>query len=359
MNDIPPLCLPREICELIFDFLSPCDLLRASRVDRKFLNFIENTKAIDKLILKIDENVSIEEVMKSRRKFTNLILEKLQHEKIIRIFRKFNETVKKLELKDDQIAAKKGIKKFLFKSLEELTLSNISGRILFPLMKFQQKLKVLNLWHLRGGIETALNFARINGNLKELNLYLNESSNFFHQDVSKFFRFNLQTVTISFKSNFELDDRTIGNIENFLKSQGESLQTVTLINACDLSPIYKIWNSLVVVEKLCFFSADFFNLGPVEFELDDKTRLKSLEVHVLGPVELKLYELQPLLTASSNLKSLGIWNLNEDFLQLAAENLAKLSRISCATMTSNCQRFYDQLKTKSGINTAIELHQYL
>jgi hypothetical protein len=366
MNDCSPLCLPHEICEIIFSYLEISDLKNCCLVDKNFLEFLSSSKCVNKFVLKIDQDVNLKDVLKSKRRFTNLTVEKLQHEKLIKIFRKFH-AVKRLELKDSSIAAKKGMKKFDFFYLEELTLSNISGRILFPLMKFHERLKILNVLNLRGGIETLIRFAQINENLKELNLYLNESSNIFYQDVSKVFKFGLEAITIHFKSNYENLDQTICNIETFLKSQGKSLRIITLMNV-NLSTVYDIWNDLKIVEKFYFFSSDFVNVNLGGVNLEAKETLKSFEIHQLGPVELTIDEIKPLLLSAKNLKSLGVWNLNEEILKTAAENLIKLEKIFCATSTSENQhdkalnhinRFYQQLKTKSGVNSTIEIHQYL
>lgn len=359
MNKFSPLCLPNEICEIIFNYLSSGDLLNLLLVSSRLKSFILDGKCADKLVLKINEDAKLEDVIKSKRRTTNIVVEKLQHEKMIKIFKKFHKTVKKVEIKDCSLAAKEEIEKFSFKSLQELTLSNVSGRILYPMMKLQRRLTVLNIWNLRGGIETLINFGKIQENLKELNLYLNESSNIFYQDVSNILQFNLEVITISFKSNFILDDRTLFNVENFLKSQGKTLKTIALINATNLSSIYRVWNYLEKVEKLYFFSADFVEEDSSNIELKVSERLKTLEIHVLGPVELKVAEIQPLLRATKNLKSLGVWNLNSKLIEYSALHLPKLESIKCATMNSDCKSFYDQLKTKNKVNAAIEIHQYL
>ena len=359
MKKFSPLCLPNEICEIIFNYLSPEELLNLLLVNSHFKSFILEGKCADKLVLKINENAKLEDVIKSKRRITNIVVEKLQHENMIRIFKKFHKTVKKVEIKDCSLAAKEEIEKFSFELLRELTLSNISGRILYPMMKLQKKLAVLNIWNLRGGIETLINFGKIQENLKELNLYLNPSSNIFYQDISNILQFNLESITISFRSNFILDDCTLLNVENFLKSQGKTLKTIALINATNITSIFRVWNSLDKVEKLYFFSADFVQQDSSNFNLKVNERLKTFDVHVLGPVELKIVEIQPLLKATKNLESLGVWNLNHKIIEYSALHLPKLKSIKCATMNNDCKSFYDQLKTKKKVNAAIEIHQYL
>lgn len=357
MNE--PFDLPDEICEIIFNQLLPRDLLNCTLVSSVWKNYIVSfTKCWEKLILRIDQNLEFEEVTESGRRFTSLSFEKLQHEKMINGLRNFHETVKKIEIRDSSLAAKESVEKFCFKNLEELTLSNVSGRILYPFMDFQENLKVLNLHQLRGGIESLVNFTKLNRNLKELNLYLNDSSNMFHQDVSNIFQVSLESLTIRYRSNYEIDDRTLTNVEKFLKSQGNSLKTIGLINAVSFSSVYRIWNSMKAAEKLYFFNADH-NFDTNNLILEDNFRLKSLEIHVLGPFELNISELQPLLRTAKNLKSLGVWKLNKELVEFAAENLPKLENIRCATMSNDCERFYDQLKTKGRVNATIKIHQYL
>lgn len=360
MNEHLPFNLPDELCEIIFNQLLPCDLLSCLVVNLCWHHYILESKCCDKLVLRIGEALILDDVLTSERRFTSLSFDKLQHEKIINFLDTFHSTVRKIVIKDCSLAAKDDVVKFSFESLEELTLSNVSGRILFPFMNFHENLKVLNLHQLRGGIESLINFMRLNKNLKELNLYLNESSNIFHHDISNIFRFNLESLTISFRSNYELDDRTVANAERFLKSQGNTLKTIGLINAVSFSSIYHVWNFMKAAEKFYFFSVDpFANLDENIPILEVSERLKALEIHILGPLNLKISELKPMLKATKNLKSLGVWKLNKDTVEYAAENLSQLKNIFCATSSDDCKSFYEQLKTKNGINSAIKIHQYL
>lgn len=356
-----PFDLPLELCEFIFFHLTAEDLLKCTLVSSAWNDFVGESKCLEKLVLTVDENTELESVMQSERSYRNLRLLQIENEKFINCLSTLAPLAKKIVIFG--CCLKEESEQFSFNLLQELTLSNVSSQVLSSLTNFHENLRVLNLHDLkmkRCEIGSAISLLTINENLSEINLYLNETCNIFEQDVSNIFRFNLVSITISFKSNFEIDVGTLANIEQFLISQGKTLKIIGLINAASLSSVYRAWNYLHNIERLNFFSADpFFDCESQRPDLETNGKLKSLEIHGLGPLQLDVIELQPLLKATQNLRSLGVWNLNKEVIEYSAMNLMNLEHLFCATMESDCESFYEQMKSKNGTNKKMKLHQYL
>jgi hypothetical protein len=349
-----PFNLPEEISEIIFDYLHSKDLLNCLLVSTIWNDFILHSKCFNKVALLADDKLELESVTRS---YKHVKIYKLKDKKLFECLNQFCDTVKRLELND---CTAEDIKPIKFSNLQELTLFKVTSPVLQSFLNFHENLKVLNLQSIKLSVETLISFLKLNKNLKEINLYLYESWNLFDDDIAHNFHFNLESVTISFRSNYEIDSRTLKHIERFLISQGRTLKTVGLINSASLSSVYRVWNFLTVVEKFYFFSADaFFDFDSIRPEPEIKKNLEALEVHVLGPTQLYLDDFKSLLTSSTNLKSFGVWNLNKEIVELAANSLTNLQNIFCATMENGCEDFYDELKAKSEVNAKIKLHQYL
>lgn len=362
VNEHLPFNLPGELCEIIFDQLRAKDLLNCILVSKAFHDFIVQSTVFNKVTLIVNVEVKIKDVLKSNRKFTNFILLNIKQDKLIQCLKTFNDA-KKIEIVGD-CNIKKSVHRYRLPKLVELTLSNVSENIFHPIMNPQDNLRILNLHNLKVSQHeesSIMKFLKLNKKLTELNLYLTEHGNIFRQEIANDFQFNLQSVTISFRSNFEVDERTLANIEKFLITQGDTLKIISLINATSFTSIYRIWNDLRCVERFYFFSADpfFDNHELVQVNLEVKQRLKALEIHVLGPLQLSLHELQPILTAAKHLESLGVWNLTQDLVEYSAMNLMNLKSLFCATTDKDCENFYNQLKSKNGLNSLIKIHQYL
>lgn len=361
LNNYLPFNLPLELCEQIFFNLTSEELLKCLLVSLSWNQFITESKCLEKLVLTIDESTELEKVIKSVRAYRNLRLLNIENENFINSIRIMGPLAKKIIVVN--CCMKKESEKFNFHFLQELTLSNVSSHTLSSLMSFHENLKILNLHNLkmkRDDLQTVIKLVKINENLTEINLYLSETCNIFQQDVSEVFRCKLVSMTLSFKSNYEFDEETLTNIEQFLISQGKTLKIVSLINAVSLNSLYRVWNYLRNVVRLNFFSADpFFDLDSCRPDLDVNRNLKQLEFHGLGPLQLGIADLQPLLKVTKNLKSLGVWNLNKEIIEYSATNLPDLDQLFCATMESDCKSFYEQLKSKNGINKKIKLRQYL
>lgn len=362
-NEHLPFHLPVELCEIIFNRLRAKDLLNCILVSGAWHDFVLRSKAFEKVALTVNVELNLEDVMKSNRKYANFILLNINRERLEQSLTIFN-SAKKIEVVGGDGWSAKEDRRHRLPGLHELTLSNVCDDIFEPFMTFQDNLKILNVHNLKlspRGQPSISTFLELNKNLSELNLYLTEHGNIFQHDIASGFQNSLESVTISFRSNFEIDARTLANIEKFLISQGDTLKVICLINAASLSLIHRVWNALKRIERLYFFSADpFLDYGETSHvELRNKDRLKAMEIHVLGPVQIGLHELQPILGATKQLESLGVWNLSEDLVEYAAMNLLKLKNLFCATSDKDCESFYEQLKSKSGINSMIKLHQYL
>lgn len=358
VNENLPFNLPSELCEIIFDQLRAKDLLNCTLVCCVWHDFITQSTIFEKVTLTINAEMDIKEVFKSNRKYANFVLLNIRREKLLKCLKL---KAKKLEIVGNFSFTSKN-NRFYFPKLSELTLSNVNDSTFHPIMNFQEKLTVLNLHNLkitRFEKPVVNDFLKLCKNLTELNLYLTEHGNIFHHETDSDFNFNLESVTISFRSNFEIDALTLANIEKFLINQGDSLKVISLINATSLSSVYRIWNDLKSIERLYFFSADpFFDIGISE-QMETKELLKALEIHILGPLQLDLQDLLPILSATRNLESFGVWNLTQDLVEFCAMNLMNLENLFCATIDKECESFYNQLKSKNGINSKIKLHQYL
>lgn len=361
LDNYLPFELPLELCEYIFFHLSAKELLQCTLVSLKWKEFIAESKCLEKLVLTVDENTELESVMQSERSYRNLRLLQIDNEKFKLYLSAFGPLAKKIVVFGCSL--KEDCEPFNFHLLQELTLSNVSGHVLSSVTYFHENLKVLNLHDLKvkhSSLDSVISLLAINENLREINLYLNEASNIFQRDVASMFRFNLVSITISFKSNFEIDVRTLTNIEQFLIAQGKYLKIIDLINAASLSSLYRIWNHMEALERINFFSADpFFDCDSQRPDLVTNQKIKSLDIHGLGPLHFGVTDLQPLLKATTKLKSLGVWNLNKEVIEYSAINLMNLENLFCATMESDCESFYEQMKSKNGINKKMKLHQYL
>lgn len=353
----PPFGLPCEICELIFRLLEFKDLLNCLLVSVQWNKFIVQAN-FEKIWLRIDEKTEdVDEVLMTNRNFKNLRLVKLQDQAISKCFQRFRKTVKRMEVFDS--CATGSVDQVIFKDLREMTLSNVSESLLHPLVQFHERLKVLNMHRVQTRGRIVAELLQLNENLTELNCYLSESTNLFKNDMTRSLKFKLKSLTISYQSNFVIDAVVLENVEKFLMCQGKSLKTISLINAASLSSLHRVWNDLRGIESLNFFSVDqciFYESNwPA---LNAKESLESLELHVLGPIELRLSDVYSLLKAARNLKSLGVWKLTNELMQFAVTNL-NLKSISCATIETDCKSFYDSLKSKNGFNKELKLHQYL
>lgn len=365
--DVLPFGLPAELSEIIFDYLTADELLNSMLVSSLWHDFILGSRCFGKVSLSIHKESDVGLVVKSSRRYINLRLLKLSHGKFYNCISTLGPSAKKVIIVGccatvSVDAFNLPIKHVTLPYMEELTLSDISSEVWKTLMTFHRKLKVLNVHrlNLKGGDEDVIEFLRLNGNLGEINFYLNETCNVFQQDISNMFRFNLTSTTINFPSNIEIDSRTLANIENFLVSQGKTLKTVGLVNAASMSSLYRVWNQLRSLEHLQFFSADpFFDLESIRPQIEMNRNLKSLELHDLGPLQLDLNDFKQLLKATINLRSLGVWRLSKDLIEYSAMSLRSLDTINCAIIEDGCESFYDQLKSKNGINKAIKLHRYL
>lgn len=358
VNELP-FGLPFEICEKIFLELNATTLMNSILVAKSWKNVIENSKCMEKIALLVGQEAYVEEILISDREYRILRFVRSNPGDVLKCLHKFGQSAKKIEILSC-FHLDKTVSALNLASVRELTLSNVPSEILQPIMHFHENLKVLNLSNVSKHGNDLLYFLKLNSNLQELNLYLDDFCNIFNDDISPTAKFHLKSVTISFKSNFELDARTLANVESFLIQQGETLRTIDLINAASLNSIYHAWNHLKVVERLHFFSADpFQNCDPQQHSLNENTTLKAFECHLLGPLALGTELLQPILRVAVNLRHLGVWFLTADLVELSASKLNNLKSLSCATMEVDCEHLYEQLKSKRGSNKSIKLHQYL
>ncbi|KAG5684773.1 hypothetical protein PVAND_013986 [Polypedilum vanderplanki] len=358
-----PFNLPSELCEIIFKYINSCDLLNCCLVSRSWKMFIESTFSKQLLLTIRGDKIDLNDVFNSERHYQRFKLCQLSENRLLEILKFFSTSIMELEIEDCRIDRECDMN---FDCLRELTLTDCSTTVirLFTKANTCVNLKTLNIFQPHGRCpfrNDILTFFKSNRSLEEINLNLNESCNIFSKDISKDLKMNLKSVFLSFKSDCELQTTTLVNIENFFRSQGETIQTISLINSANLPLLHRIWNSLKVVKRLYFFSSDpFFDYDTSTLELlENNSNLLELELHALGPFTLELKDLTPFILSSNNLKALGVWTLRKDLIEFVAYNHSKLKFISCATMERDCENYYNDLKSKFGINDKLHLHQYL
>lgn len=363
-----PFDLPFELCEIIFGYLNLPSIISCLLVNKAFNRFIvADKKLCKKLKLTINDDIHLEDVFKSERHYQNIKLLNLNQEKMSKVLNFFNDSIMQLEIEDCRMNGKCDVINLNIPKLMKLVISNNSTSVikLFTNSECCKNLKTLCLFQIHpvGPLDNAIiSFLDINESLQEINFHLDDSSNIFKKDISKVLKMKLISVFISYKSNFELQTTTLTNIENFLKTQGDTLQQISLINSANLTLLLRIWNSLKVVKRLYFFSGDSFfdyDTSNLDTVLDANNTLKELEMHALGPVTLELRDLAPFVLAAKNLKSLGVWTLTKNLIEFIAYNHFNLRSISCATFEKDCELFYNDLKSKNGLNDKLHLRQYL
>lgn len=361
-----PFNLPFEVCEIILGYLNTTDLLNCCLVSKYFNEFIGH-HMMKNIQLIIYDNTDISEVIKSERIYKKIKITKLCNEDLINILKIFSSTVFDLEIHMCFLKTFDNVT-MSFPCLKELTLSRTSSNVILPFLQNTcSRLRIFNLYYHIGRHESIMKFLKLHNNLQEINFYLDHSCNIFSSDISAYSNFHLTSVFISYKSDFEIDAISLTNIENFLKSQGETLEIITLINSANFMLLHRIWNHLPLLKRLYMFAIDPFFDHEV-FSLIPKLKINSLieelELHALGPFPMELKDLLPFLTAACNIKSLAVWKLKTDLIEFAARNLLKLKTIACAVMESNCEEFYNELKSKNctgrtTVNDKLHLHQYL
>lgn len=356
-----PFDLPFELCEIIFEYLQTRDYLACSLVSKTWLNFFNNSFCHRKILLTIDETVQLVDLLNCTRKFVRIKLNNLKNERMIDILSHFASCVEELEIENCEMDKECNL---MFASLKCLSISSTPVELIHKMFKNPCiNLKCLVLYRLYGPtVKVVSNFLKINDSLEEINLYLDEKNNIFNRDISNETTFKLKSLFISYKSDYDLQTKTLTNIEKFLKSQGDTLETISLINSANLRLLFRTWNDLKAANRIYFFSSDsVLDYGSTlnVTELNKNSKITEFELHALGPFSLNLKHIIPFLNAAVNLKSLGVWCLQKDVVEYVARNFDNLRFISCASMDSDCLTFYNDLKSKIGINDKIQINQYL
>lgn len=351
-----PFHLPLELCEIIFKYLNTNDLLRCLIVSKSWCDFI-GIYCMRNILIKIDKE-NVKDILKSERIYARAKLIRLSNDDddvLIRVLRFLSSNLVDLELEECE-----GYNEAIeLPNLRELTLSNGSLHTLGLFNSKYDKLKVLSLYQMHGSSSHLQQFLKNNGKISELNLYINDSSNIFCDNtLSTEIDLHIKSLFISYKSNSELQASTLKSIENFVKSQGDRLEIISLINAANLLFLRSTWNCMKAVKRLYLFSTDpFFDYCCDEsvLQLENKSTLEVLEFHSLAPYPITLGDILPFLDASKNLKSMAVWHLRKDIAEYC-EQLQNLESISYVTIDDACKSY---LKSKNGTNAKLRFTQYL
>lgn len=247
-----------DIMDIILDYLPVSDLLNASLVSKKWLEYIGKSAAFRKRVV-VNSNFYTEPVISDKRKFE--ILNIRQHEmksstlKLIKnhewhiVFfnvqkvssqKNFVEIIEKLQhvrnlkVMNVAITKLKDHKKLSLPNLESLVFSDVAVDTFETFLSHQPELKSLSLRFLTADIlnkrtvrEYVIEFLILNNQLRQLELYADVVNELFKSEVTQVVTLKLRTITLNLCDVKEAVVKK--NIEDFLKSQEGSLEELKLL----------------------------------------------------------------------------------------------------------------------------------
>jgi hypothetical protein len=93
-----------------------------------------------------------------------------------------------------------------------------------------------------------------------------------------------------------------------------------------------------------FTTVDFNDNLILNNYLNENKYIEELEFHAINPQTKTLQLLIPFLLSAPNLINLGVWKLKNDLLEFVALKLKNLKSITCASIESDCESHYNELK---------------
>lgn len=360
-----------DIFPHIFQHFSVKNILQASEVSPEWNSVLsESLDCMKKIWLRFYEPLDdVSALMKSKRKYRNVKIQRKINEKIIDLFHKFK--WKKVMLRDMKIlnfAEFEEMMKFLAPSVEELELWNIQFeknsrnysqlKLDFPLLKtleFENSLETLEIFSHEINIENFIisSFPDTSESLKKLCLFLHHLKKLKHfsnksHKLLVTNHMNLQLVSLKILINTDVKWKE--NLINFIKSQ-ETLKMIS-IDCCDHEGsegiFYEIWDALQVCENIELVNVpNIWNL----MNLRAKTTVTILKV--TGALKF----INGLLNATPNLEILRVDRLTDDVLTFAAYSLKSLNVIEFMNESGQIENYKNMKQTEMEINRKIILVQ--
>lgn len=416
-DPLNPAVFPDEICQLILSYLPVADLLSASLTSKLWLEAIGASLTFKKRVsIKIHawHELPPHDIANSTRSFEILHLSHLNmgpdklhclrgknwrrvalnigkvksQKRLLELMQTFG-NVKDLKILSTNIRQLNTEKKAELPELENFTLSDVTLDLFDLFIAHQPSLRRCSMRFVSCDIlsprrvgEALVEFLKLNEQLKELEVNFLVTNDLFLVNVGAELALKLRKLTIGLN---ETSVAVRGNIEEFLRLQGESVECLKLIfhqklarkgpnewgywerrgdadaslSSEDVLIVYRAWNSLTALKHLSLrFLQD-------SSELDDhRELLKNLKrnvnvtslsiqfMNVAAPSTLPM----DLMKLSPNLHSLYVSKLTPAMVRYAAIHLKVLRQLTCFTFEGECNQEYNELKaSRTDINNIITI----
>lgn len=287
--------------------------------------------------------------------------------------------VRDLKILCTQISQLSGNPKILLPDLENLVLSDVTLDLFDMLIAKQPSLKSLAMRFVICDVksprrvgEALTEFLNLNGTLKNLEMNYVVVNDFFSVSVAPTIQTKLRNVTIGLN---DTKPETRANIEEFLRSQGDSIEHLKLVvhqkfirqeshqwrywdvpamgvdrSSDDINIIYNVWNSMTSLTSLSIR----FLQNSAELQDNPETRqfMKTLKRNVnVTSLNLQFMNVEApasivinLMKLSPSLQSIYVTKLSSAVVRYAAINLKALRNLKCFSFSDECQQEYAQLK---------------
>ncbi|XP_070491739.1 uncharacterized protein [Chironomus tepperi] len=393
-----------DIMDIILDYLPVNDLLNASLVSKKWLEYIGESAAFRKKIV-INSNFYTDPVISGKRKYECLnirhhemnsatlkliknhawhtvyfnvqkvssqnnfvgIIERLQH-------------VRDLKVMNVAITKLKTHKKLSLSNLENLVFSDVAVDTFETFLDRQPELKSLSLRYITADIlnkrtvrEYVIEFLLLNNQLRQLELYPDVVNELFKSEVTQIVSLKLRSIALNLCDIKDAVIRT--NIEDFLKSQENSLEELKFLfqqkfvgkrkypqyswylededsgdeeeadQKCnDISILFNVWNNLSCLKKLTLrFFVNFVENRELLLTLKNfkpNNSIKTLNIKHIN-CTIPVRTVEKIINLCPNLNYLYISNLDPSVITLCSQNLKFLKVINYSVEKDDAINVYD------------------
>lgn len=294
-------------------------------------------------------------------------------------------TVKNLKIMCNNIRELSGSPRLALPDLESLVLTDITLDLFDMFITYHPSLKSLSLRFVscdilsprRVGVAIE-EFFKLNSQLKDLEINYYVTNDLFVDDISKS-NLKLRSLTIGLD---ETTKTTQGNIEKFLRSQGDSIEHLKLVlhqrsikrgphewgywdngnepsakSSNDMLMIFHVWNSMTSLKSLNIrFLQNSGELGDIRGllkPLKRNTNVTSLSIQAIN-VNVPFSFVIDFLKLMPNLKTIFTTKLDPAIVRYAAINLKALRDLSCFSFDGECQQEFNELKaSRNDVNKFI------
>lgn len=412
-DPLNPVNLPFEIVDDILSYLPVDDLLNSTLVS-KFWNetistsstfrnriaiklhswdeepptVISNSTRSYEILTISDFKINSTKLLSLRdknwRKVTLSIGKISSQKSFLKLIETFS-TVKDLKILSTNIRELNTNNKLKLPDLENLVLSDVTLDLFDVFIAHHPQLKSLSLRYISCDIlsprrvgEAIVELLTLNTQLKDLELNHLVTNDLFLDNIAPKLPLKLKSLTLG------LDDtsRTVcENIEEFLKSQGSTLEHLKLVlhskfikkgahewgywdnnpqserSSDDIMIIFNVWNTMTALKSLTIRFLQ--NSSSLE---DNKEFLRTLKRNTniselwiqFNNVSYPPSLITDLMKLSPNLTSIYVTKLTPATVRYAAINLAALRELKCFTFDGECQQEFNELKTsRTDVNKLI------